>query len=112
LEHLTTERTGLADSGINWLVCGGSGYSLRRQRIEGTVLTETLVLDNKVQNLGVAQSRLFVGRTGQGSEKRRPYSFLRIDVKEGNPVQFVIRPYVAERYRGRWENHPLQPFTI
>ncbi|MBD1850502.1 metallophosphoesterase [Leptolyngbya sp. FACHB-711] len=112
LEHLKTESNGLADAGINCIVCGGSGYSLRRQRIEGTMLNETLVVDGKVKNLNVAQSHLYVGRTGQGLEKRRPYSFLRIDVQEGNPPRFVVRPFVAERYRKQWESYPLQPFTI
>ncbi|MGL5796362.1 MAG: metallophosphoesterase family protein, partial [Waterburya sp.] len=37
MEHLSTKDTGYADSNINWLVCGGSGPSLRRQRQEGTM---------------------------------------------------------------------------
>ncbi|HTL90316.1 MAG TPA: metallophosphoesterase, partial [Leptolyngbya sp.] len=35
LEYLRTVDTGHADSNTNWVVCGGSGYSLRRQREEG-----------------------------------------------------------------------------
>ncbi|BAU07224.1 unknown protein [Fischerella sp. NIES-3754] len=88
LEYLQTMDTGHADSNINWIVCGGSGYSLRRQRAEGTDLLE----DQKL----VARSHLFVGRTGQGSQKHRPYSCLRIDVKDGCPPKFIIRPLVVE----------------
>jgi hypothetical protein len=32
--------TGHADRNLNWIVCGGSGYSLRRQRNEGQELSE------------------------------------------------------------------------
>lgn len=104
LEYLQTMDTGHADSNINWIVCGGSGYSLRRQRTEGTDLLE----DQKL----VARSHLFVGRTGQGSQKRRPYSCLRIDVKDGCPPKFIIRPLVVERYQRQWRDREVQPFTI
>ncbi|PMB27085.1 hypothetical protein CEN45_02175, partial [Fischerella thermalis CCMEE 5198] len=104
LEYLQTMDTGHADSNINWIVCGGSGYSLRRQRAEGTDLLE----DQKL----VARSHLFVGRTGQGSQKRRPYSCLRIDVKDGCPPKFIIRPLVVERYQRQWRDREVQAFTI
>ncbi|PMB07584.1 metallophosphoesterase [Fischerella thermalis CCMEE 5273] len=104
LEYLQTMDTGHADSDINWIVCGGSGYSLRRQRAEGTDLLE----DQKL----VARSHLFVGRTGQGSQKRRPYSCLRIDVKDGCPPKFIIRPLVVERYQRQWRDREVQAFTI
>jgi 3',5'-cyclic AMP phosphodiesterase CpdA len=113
LEYLQTQETGHADSGIHWIVCGGSGYSLRRQRQEGTDLTEAFidVRDQEQQRL-VARSHLFVGRNGQGALKRRPYSFLRIDVRAGTPPKFVIRPGVAERFQGKWNNYYLKPFEI
>lgn len=109
LEYLRSEDTGYADSHINWIVCGGSGYSLRRQREEGTELFEQ---DRDSQTRLVAHSRLFVGRNGQGLYRRRPYSFLRIDVKDGTPPKFVVRPYVAERYRHEWFEHSLEAFEI
>ena len=40
-EILQTLDTGHADSRIPWIICGGSGYSLRRQRAEGADLCET-----------------------------------------------------------------------
>lgn len=109
LEHLQTLDTGAADSNIHWIVCGGSGFSLRRQREEGSDLME--IGDTGDLRL-VARSHLFVGRNGQGSEKRRPYSCLRIDVKDGNPPKFIVRPIVAERYHRSWHDYEMQPIVI
>lgn len=108
LEHLSTGDTGHADSHINWIVCGGSGYSLRRQRKEGGELKETF----EDREREVARSHLFLGRSGQGSHKRRPYSFLRIDVKAGNPAKFVVNPFVAERFQREWSDRDIEPFSI
>ncbi len=111
LEHLRTVDTGHGDANINWLICGGSGYSLRRQRIEGPDLLEG-GQDGEGQSRVVARSQLFVGRNGQGSQKRRPYSFLRIDVQDGRPPRFTIRPYITERFQGQWTNKKIEPFII
>lgn len=108
LEYLRTGNTGHADSHINWIVCGGSGYSLRRQREEGLEITEQVESDIRT----VARSLLFIGRSGQGYHKRRPYSFLRIDVRSGTPPKFVIRPFVVERYQQKWHESQLKPFEI
>lgn len=111
LEYLRTGDTGYADANINWIVCGGSGYSLRRQRAEGTELFENW--ESKIGNQRlVANSLLFVGRSGHGSYKRRPYSFLRVDVRDGTPPKFVVHPYVAERYRHQWYEYSLPAFDI
>lgn len=107
LEYLQTKNTGYADSYINWLVCGGSGHSLRRQRQEGNILTEV----RNDQTIAVAESLRFIGRNGHGSHKKRPYSFLRIDVHDVTPPEFLVRPYVAERYQHQWHNHSIQPFV-
>jgi nitrate reductase NapAB chaperone NapD len=112
LEYLKTEATGHADAGINWVVCGGSGYSLRRQREEGTDLSESFWDGDRERTQVMARSHLFIGRSGQGAFRRRPYSFLRIDVRDGTPPRFVIRPGVAERYQGKWDNYYLEPFEI
>lgn len=112
LEYLRTGDTGHADSNLNWIVCGGSGFSLRRQRTEGPELMEPFQ-NNQLQNTcSVARSLLFVGRNGQGAKKRRPYSFLRIDVQDGRPPKFIVRPYIADRFQRRWVNGHIEPFTI
>lgn len=113
MEHIRTDNTGHADSYIDWLVCGGSGYSLRRQRLEGGNLFDSDRLEQpKVPDQVIARSHLFLGRSGKGSHKRRPYSFLKIDVQPGDPPQFKISPFVVERYRGQWQNYPIESFTV
>ncbi|NET87861.1 MAG: metallophosphoesterase [Kamptonema sp. SIO1D9] len=106
LEHLRTENTGHGDSNINWLVCGGSGYSLRRQRKQGTDILET------EENLLVARSLLFYGRHDQGKHKRRFYSALRIDVQPGQPVKFSVQPLILERFRHEWHQPQAEPFLL
>jgi hypothetical protein len=112
LEHLQTLNTGHADSNLNWIVCGGSGYSLRRQRQEGAELPE--IFDDRSENEArmVARSRVFIGRNGQGFYKRRPYSFIRIDVRPGTPPKFIVRPFVVERFHKQWTNRELDPFEL
>lgn len=60
----------------------------------------------------VARSNIFIGRKGRGSQKRRPYSFLRIDVQSGNPPRFVVRLFVIERFHKPWTNRELEPLVL
>ncbi|MBH8577313.1 metallophosphoesterase [Nostocaceae cyanobacterium CENA369] len=110
LEYLQTLDTGHADSHLHWIVCGGSGFSLRRQRTEGADLVETIGNASKQENKLVARSHLFIGRNGHGSEKKRPYSGLRIDVRGDRHPQFIVRPLIAEWYQRQWHNYELEPF--
>jgi hypothetical protein len=121
LEYLRTGDTGHADSHINWMICGGSGHSLRRQRPEGPILEElsSPEADRLARESGsktalrqVAKSLLYVGRSGQSSHKRRPYSCLRIDVLDGCPPKFRVRPLVVERFEGKWQDISIEPFLI
>jgi hypothetical protein len=97
-EIIETLNTGHADSFIPWIICGGSGYSLRRQRREGEALSERLDGQGGV----IARSTLFVGRQGHGQQLRRPYSALRIDLSEGSPLALKGTLLIAEKGRGRW----------
>jgi hypothetical protein len=108
LEYLQTGDTGHGDSHIHWLVCGGSGFSLRRQRDEGADLMETIGGKDKL----VARSHLYIGRNGSGSKKRRPYSSLRIDVQGNDQLKFIIRPLIAEWHQREWQNYELESFVI
>ena len=108
LEHLYTKDTGYGDSRINWIVCGGSGHSLRRQRREGTVLYQ----DADLNSHPIGQSHLYVGRSGSGRSRKRPYSFLRIDVNSGNKPKFTINPLVAEWHKRQWNEYAIDSFTI
>ncbi len=103
LELLTTGDTGHGDAHIPWAICGGSGYSLRRQRPEGPVLREGPPGSERE----VARSRLFLGRSGRGSSLRRSYSALRVDVAAGSPLRLTLTPLVAEQGAGRWRAHQL-----
>lgn len=114
-EYLKTQDTGHGDAQINCLVCGGSGLSLRRQRPEGTELVESFVGNHPAAPPDlrlVAKSQLFVGLTGHKSERQRPYSFIRIDVKAGDPPQFVVRPYISERHHQHWQDYELDPLVL
>lgn len=109
LEYIRTSNTGHADSHLNWIVCGGSGYSLRRQRQEGVQLQEKF---GEGELREIARSHLFIGRNGQGSQKRRPYSFLRIDVHSGTPIRLTLRPFVVERYQKQWHHYAVDPVQL
>ena len=108
LEHLYTKDTGYADSHTNWIVCGGSGHSLRRQRREGTVLYQDADLNSEP----IGQSHLYVGRSGSGRKRKRPYSFMRIDVRAGNKPKFIVNPFVAEWHQRQWNEYALDSFEI
>lgn len=112
LEYIRTTDTGHADSNLNWIVCGGSGYSLRRQRNEGQELSETIGNPEHNSSRLVAKSLLYVGRTGHGSQKRHPYSALRIDVQDSQQLQLKIQPLIAERFQRQWIHNEMETFVI
>jgi hypothetical protein len=106
LEVLTTGNTGHGDARIPWVICGGSGYSLRRQRPEGPELLEGPPGAQRI----VARSRLFLGRSGRGASLRRAYSALRVDVAAGSPLRLTLTPLVAEKAAGHWQAARLPGF--
>ena len=108
LEYLRTADSSLADANIPCLVCGGSGYSLRRQREQGPDVFEEI--DGKLQQ--VATSHLFIGRRGRGSQKRRPYSCLRIVVKAGDPPKFIVQPIVVEKFQHHWRLPEIESLVL
>ncbi|MBE9136873.1 metallophosphoesterase [Nodosilinea sp. LEGE 07088] len=113
-EYLKTESTGYADSHMNWVVCGGSGLSLRRQRPEGTMLYEPLGAnaDGKEAFKLVAKSQLYLGLTGHKTERQRPYSFVRIDVTADESPQFIVTPHISERSHQSWQDYALDPLVL
>jgi hypothetical protein len=108
LEYLETGDTGHGDAHIPWVICGGSGYSLRRQRPEGPVLQE----DINGRAVDVATSQVFVGRSGKGSTLKRPYSGLKIEISDGAPFRLAITPLIAEKYAGQWQRYAMDPWVI
>ncbi|WP_414755969.1 metallophosphoesterase family protein [Anabaena sp. CCY 9910] len=112
LEYLRTTDTGYADSNLNCIISGGSGRRPRRQRPEGTELME-IFSDVPGHSLRkVADSLLYVGRSEQNFQKCLSYSGVRIDVQDGNPPKFIVRPLVAERVDGLWNQRELESFVI
>ncbi|BAZ38786.1 metallophosphoesterase [Calothrix sp. NIES-4101] len=112
LEYLQTTDTGHADSNLNCIISGGSGHRPRRHRPEGNELMEKFVSAAGDYESKVADSHLFVGRTGKDLSRVLPYSFVRIDVKPGNPPKFVVRPFVAQWSQETWQNISMQPFEL
>ncbi|HLO83871.1 MAG TPA: metallophosphoesterase [Nostocaceae cyanobacterium] len=112
LEYLRTVNTGYADSHINYIVSGGSGRRPRRQRQEGTELMETFAEVGMRSTRKVAESLLYVGRSGHGFNRRKPYSCVRVDVKAGFPAKFIITPLVTERIEDKWCDRQLDPIII
>jgi hypothetical protein len=102
-ELIETLDTGHADSFVPWIVCGGSGYSLRRQRSEGADLSERL----DGQGGTIARSTYFAGRQGHGRQLRRPYSALRIDVCQGSPLHLKGTLLIAEKGRAGWTDQTM-----
>lgn len=112
LEHLQTVNTGHADSCINYIISGGSGRRLRRQRQEGGELLETFNNNGDLSIRKVADSLLYVGRSGSGLESKKPYSCVRVDVKAGFPAKFMITPLVTELVEDKWCDRSLKSFII
>ncbi len=119
LEHLQTVETDHGDAGIHWIICGGSGFSLRGQRWEEDPEADPRAESGsrnrchlEEKDKLVAASQLFVGRTAHGSERRRSYTFLRVDVLAGDPPQFQLCPYVLERYHHTWRQYDMDPIEI
>jgi len=112
LEHLRTVNTGHADSHINYIISGGSGRRPRRQRQEGRELLETFNSNTDISIRKVADSLLYMGRSGYGFESKKPYSCVRVDVKGGFPAKFVMTPLVTELVEGKWCEQQLEPFII
>ena len=107
-DYLRTGATGHGDANIPWVICGGSGYSLRRQRKEGPVITETV--DGQTRT--VAESHLYLGRTGDSKHLRRPYSSLRVEVSNGHPPKLTLTPLVAEKFDGKWKGFEMDGFEV
>lgn len=108
LEYLHTGDTGHGDAHMAWVICGGSGYSLRRQRSEGPDLPDLINGGDRT----VATASLFLGRSGKGDSLRRPYSGLRVEVQPGSPLRLTLTPLVAEKFEGDWQTYCLASFTV
>jgi hypothetical protein len=119
LEHLRTVDTGHADSHVNYIISGGGGRRPRRQRQEKGGLMETFTSNNDISIRKVADSLLYVGRSGSGLETKKRYSCVRVDVNGGFPAKFTVTPLVTELVGEKWcdsygelRKRSLKPFII
>lgn len=102
-EHLQTLDTGHADRHTQWVICGGSGFSLRRQRREGNLLQEAVGQELR----DVAISRCFLGKSGQGLNKKRAYSCLEVEILAGESLDFRLKPHIAEYHQKQWSTYAV-----
>lgn len=112
LEHIKTKQTGHGDANIDWLVCGGSGLDLRRQRSSGSQILESLTVEGCSTTELVAESVLYAGLHGQKEKKQHFHSFVRIDVPPGDLRRLVICPFVVVKGRFGWQTNALDPIVV
>ncbi len=111
-EHVKTTETGHADAGTDWVVCGGSGAGLRRQREAGTDILENLSQGGKSCTRVVAKSQLYAGLHGRSHKKQLFHSFVRIEVQPHQPQKILIRPFVMSWHPEGWQTKALNPIKV
>ncbi len=102
-EYLRTLNTGHADADLDWVVCGGSGMSLRSQRSGGADITEMMRTRGNGFIKRVARSQMFVGKERDQGRSRLRHSFVRVDVQVAGGVKLVLRPFVVEQVQQQWQ---------
>lgn len=112
LEHVRTTDTGHADAHLDWIVCGGSGASLRRQRPDDSPdILERLTVHTSAQygryyTSVVARSQFYASASSKPSQG---HSFIRIDVQPDEPCKFTVRPFVVAQRSTGWHTQALTP---
>ncbi|MEL6263601.1 MAG: metallophosphoesterase [Cyanobacteria bacterium J06626_6] len=112
LEHMKTAQTTYADSQMDWLVCGGSGFGLRRQRRMGKDLLENVFRRGRSETDVVAESQLYAGVHGSSRKQRKFHSFVRIDVQPHQPEKIVVCPFIVTMVDGKWQTKALASFAV
>ncbi|MGC1308441.1 MAG: metallophosphoesterase [Phormidesmis sp.] len=112
LEHVQTAQTGHADAHLDWIICGGSGVDVRRQRQAGADILEKLSRAGRSRTDVVATSRLYAGMQGRRRQPQPFHSFLRIDVRPHALQQFSVCPYIVSHCPEGWQTEALTPLGI
>ena len=112
LEHLKTEQTGHGDAHIDWLVCGGSGTSLRRQRSSGRDILEEMTVEGLPLAQVVARSQTYVGVHGHGEKTQHFHSFVTIDVQPDAQSLLTVRPFVVVKGHSGWQTKGLAEIRV
>ncbi|MGB3292869.1 MAG: metallophosphoesterase [Phormidesmis sp.] len=114
LEHIRTTNTGHADAGLDWVVCGGSGVSLRPQRPDSSAdilerLTDHTHSSPRRYTSVVAQSQRYIS---VGGSQLQGHSFIRVDVNPNCHQKFVVRPFVVTKNLQDWQTRALNTLTV
>ena len=112
LEHLRTTDTGHADAYTDWLVCGGSGANLRRQREAGADILGKVFNQGKSHTSVVAKSQLYVGLHGRSYRKQQFHSFLQVNVRPSQQQKLLVCPFVVSQERDGWQTTALKPIKV
>ena len=112
LEHLKTTETNHADTDIDWIVCGGSGVDVRRQRRAGADILEQLSQAGRSYTGVVAKSLFYQGVQGQDRRRSQSHSFLRIDVDPAAARPFSAVPFVVRRQLAEWQLSVAEPLAV
>lgn len=112
LEHLRTTDTGHADAYTDWLVCGGSGADVRRQREAGGDILGRVFSQGKSHASVVAKSQLYAGLQGRNYKKKPFHSFLRIEVQPNQPQKLLVCPFVVSEESDGWQTKALKPIRV
>lgn len=112
LEHLKTTRTGHADAATDWLVCGGSGTGLRRQRSSEKMILENFFERGRSDTRLVAQSQVYAGAHGTRRASHNFHSFVRIDIQPHQQQIIRICPFIITLIQGQWHSRALNPIPI
>ena len=112
LEHLRTNDTGHADAYTDWLVCGGSGADVRRQREAGADILGRVFSRGKSLTSVVARSQLYAGLHGRSYRKKSSHSFLRIEVRPDQSQKLLVCPFVVSEESEGWQTKALKPIGI
>lgn len=112
LEHVKTGDTGHADADMNWVVCGGSGTDIRRQRKNGVNILENISYAGRSSTRVAASSRLYAGMHGQGIKKQQFHSFLKVEVLPREKYALVLHPFVVSKHQESWKTQALAAIRV
>jgi len=111
-EHIKTGDTGHADSHIDWVVCGGSGAGIRRQRQTGSDILESLSVGGRRCTSVVAKSRLYVGSHGSSRKRKQFHSFVQVKIRPSQKNKIAVCPFVVSQHSNSWKTEALKPIEI
>lgn len=124
LEHLKTTAIDHGDAAIDWVVCGGSGADVRRQRGGDDSILENVVCQGRMRTQMVAKSQFYAGRHGHSYKQQNFHSFIRVDVQPERAQKITVCPFVVTPVNSsvyssvystagnRWQTKAIAPLSI